>query len=254
MNKQTWNAGRYQRHASFVPELGSGVLQLLDPQPGEYVLDVGCGDGALTQKIATVAADVIGIDTSESMIAAARERGLNAVLMSGDSITFKNRFDAVFTNAALHWIPKCEAVIRGVHHALKHEGRFVGEFGGQGNIAILIKAMSEVVGHHPEMGTFHNPWYFPSRLEYKKQLETHGFKVHYIERIPRPTPLASGVKEWLKIFANHVISNMPSDQEDQFLSETEKMVRPMLFSEEKGWHADYVRIRFSAVKAHRFTT
>jgi len=251
MTKQTWNASQYRNHASFVPELGSSVLQLLDPQPGEWILDVGCGDGALTKKIAKSANEVIGIDSSESMVAAARECGLNAILMSGDSIEYVNKFDAVFTNAALHWIPDYESVIKGVRDALKDGGRFVGEFGGKGNIAILVKAMSKVVGRHPEMGSFRNPWYFPSDIEYKEHLEKHGFTVKHIELIPRPTPLKTGVREWLKVFANHVISGLPSNLEDRFLSETEELVRPELFSENNGWQADYVRIRFAAIKAQQ---
>ena len=246
MTKQTWNASQYQDHASFVAELGSPALQLLNPRPGEHILDVGCGDGALTAKIAKVARQVIGIDSSESMVAAARERGLTAILMSGDAITYERQFDAVFTNAALHWIPDYESVIRGVRSALRDGGRFVGEFGGKGNIAILVEAMREVVGRNPEMGSFHNPWFFPSDIEYKEHLENHGFRVNHIELIPRPTPLEAGVREWLRIFANHVISGMPSDLENQFLTETEDLVRPVLFSAETGWQADCVRLRFSA--------
>ncbi|NBC67072.1 MAG: methyltransferase domain-containing protein [Bacteroidetes bacterium] len=248
MTKQNWDANQYKNHASFVPELGSPVLKLLDPKPDERILDIGCGDGTLTVKIAEIARDVIGIDSSESMVLSARERGLNAVLMSGDSITYENEFDAVFTNAALHWIPDYESVISGVHRALKSSGRFVGEFGGKGNIETLVNAVSEVVDRHPEMGIFRNPWYFPSDTEYQEQLEKHGFVVNHIELIPRPTPLKTGVKEWLKIFANHVISGMPPALEEQFLNETEQLVRPDLYSEDKGWQADYVRIRFSARK------
>ncbi|MEM6839659.1 MAG: class I SAM-dependent methyltransferase [Cyanobacteria bacterium P01_C01_bin.120] len=251
MTKQTWNAAQYQDHASFVAELGSPVLRLLNPQPGECILDVGCGDGALTEKIAKIAKEVIGIDSSESMVAGAQQRGLNAVLMSGDAITYENQFDAVFTNAALHWIPSYDSVIKGVRRALKIGGRFVGEFGGMGNISTLVKAMSEVVGRHPEMGSFINPWYFPSDVEYRDCLEGHGFMVNYIELIPRPTPLETGVQEWLKIFANHVISGMPPHLEKQFLLETEGLVRPVLFSEGNGWQADYVRIRFAADAAQQ---
>lgn len=246
MAKQIWNAAQYRNHASFVPDLGTPVLQLLNPQPGECILDVGCGDGALTEKIATVAKDVIGIDSSESMVAEACQRGLNAILMSGDAISYEKQFDAVFTNAALHWIPDYDRVIKGVRMAIKDGGRFVGEFGGKGNIATLVKAMGEVVGRNPQMGSFHNPWYFPSDMEYRERLEKHGFAVNYIELIPRPTLLEAGIREWLKIFANHVISGMPEYLEDQFLSETEELVRPMLFSEGNGWQADYVRIRFAA--------
>lgn len=251
MTEQAWNPTAYQRHAAFVSELGSAALQLLDPRPGECILDVGCGDGALTKRIAEVARDVIGIDASESMVEAARRRGLTAFVMSGDAMAFEERFDAVFTNAALHWIPDHGSVIRGVWRALKDGGRFVGEFGGRGNIATLVEGMRVVVDRHPEMGAFRNPWYFPSDLEYREQLEKHGFIVKHIELIARPTPLETGVREWLKLFANHLVAGTSPDVEERFLSETEALVRPKLFSSANGWYADYVRIRFAAVKAQR---
>ncbi len=183
------------------------------------------------------------------MIQAARERGLNAVLMSGDAISYVNRFDAVFTNAALHWITDYRSVLQGVSRALKRKGRFVGEFGGYGNIATLIAAMKTAVERNQKMGAFRNPWFFPTDKEYKAHLEEYAFKVKYIELIPRPTPLKTGVREWLKVFGNHIISGMPDDLEEQFLEETERLVRPKLFSDTTGWHADYVRLRFYAEKA-----
>jgi len=249
MSNQNWNAKQYKDNASFVAEFGNSVLELLNPQPTEAILDLGCGDGALTEKISKITSDVIGIDSSESMIHAANGRGLDAYLMSGDSIEYKNRFDAVFTNAALHWIPDYQSVIKGVFIALKENGRFVGEFGGQGNIAILISAMKEVIENNPQMGTFKNPWYFPSSDEYKHHLENNGFEVKVIKLFSRPTPLKTGVKEWLKIFANHIISEMPIHLEDDFLNMTESIVKPKLFSDSTGWQADYVRLRFNAVKA-----
>ncbi len=249
MNNQSWNARQYQENASFVAELGSPVLELLNPRPDEVILDLGCGDGALTEKIDKLAYEVVGIDSSESMVQATQLRGLNAVLMSGDAISYEGKFDAVFTNAALHWITDYQAVFRGVSSALKANGRFVGEFGGYGNIATLIAAMEAVVGRNPIKGEFNNPWYFPTTEEYGMHLEQNGFVVKYIELIPRPTPLKTGVREWLKVFANHIISEMPKDMEATFLSETELLVRPMLFSETAGWHADYVRLRFHAIKA-----
>lgn len=249
MNNQSWDAKQYQENASFVAELGSPVLELLNPQPDESILDLGCGDGALTEKIAKVASEVIGIDSSESMIQAACERGLNAVLMSGDAISYEDKFDAVFTNAALHWITDYQSVIRGVSTALKTNGRFVGEFGGHGNISTLIAAMEAVVDRNASMGNFSNPWFFPTHDEYKMHLEEKGFVVKYIELIPRPTPLKTGVREWLKIFANHIISGIPEHLEDEFLNETEQLVMPALYSDSTGWQADYVRLRFYAVKA-----
>lgn len=249
MSSQVWNAQQYRDNASFVAEFGSAVLDLLNPQPDESILDVGCGDGTLTEKIAAVAQLVVCIDASPSMVQAAKDRGLNAILMRGDDLTFDNAFDAVFTNAALHWITQYDAVIKGVYKALKPSGRFVGEFGGKGNIEQLILAMKTVIETNQNMGAFHNPWYFPDADEYQSALEKHGFSVTYIELIPRPTPLKTGVQEWLKIFANHIISGMNPEQEEYFLKETEKRVKPSLYSEASGWNADYVRLRFHAIKA-----
>jgi 2-isopropylmalate synthase len=183
------------------------------------------------------------------MIQAAKGRGLNAFLMSADDITFENAFDAVFTNAALHWVTKYDAVIKGVYKALKPSGRFVGEFGGKGNIEQVIVAMKTVMGNNKNMGEFHNPWYFPDTDEYRSALEKHGFSVTYIELIPRPTPLKTGLQEWLKIFANHTLAGMTPEQEEAFLEETEKLVKPSLYSEASGWSADYVRLRFRAIKS-----
>ncbi|EAZ91555.1 class I SAM-dependent methyltransferase [Crocosphaera chwakensis] len=248
MNKQTWNPQEYQENASFVAELGSSVLSLLNPQPDESILDLGCGNGTLTEKIASVAREVIGIDSSPSMVQATQEKGLNAVVMSADSITYKNTFDAVFSNAVLHWITDYDSVIKGVFASLKPKGRFVGEFGGYGNIATLIKGMETVVSQNKSMGQFTNPWFFPKADEYKNHLENNGFDVIDISLIPRPTPLKTGVKEWLKIFANHIVSGMPTDMETVFLTQTEQLVKPILYTEKDGWVADYVRLRFHAVK------
>lgn len=249
MNKQTWNAQQYQAKASYVAELGSPVLELLNPQPHEAILDLGCGDGSLTRNIADVAEEVVGIDSSESMVRAAKEKGLTAFPISGDAIPYSNQFDAVFTNAALHWIPDYQSVIQGVHNALKPNGRFIGEFGGYGNIKTLVEAMETVVDQNEAMGQFSNPWFFPSADEYRKHLEDGGFSVVYIELLPRPTHIEAGIREWFKIFADYVISGMPEELEDEFLMQTEQLVKPSLFTEEDGWFADYVRLRFHAIKA-----
>lgn len=253
MNQQTWNAQQYQDNASFVAELGAPVVELLNPQFHESVLDLGCGDGTLTEKIAKAVKEVVAIDSSPSMLEATRKRGLNAVLMSGDSISYQNTFDAVFTNAVLHWITDYDSVIKGVYTALKPNGRFVGEFGGHGNIATLIKAMETLASQHEEIGTFTNPWFFPQADEYKRHLESHGFMVSYIELIPRPTPLKTGVKKWLKVFANHIILGMSPELEEDFFNQIEQLVKPTLHSEKDGWFADYVRLRFHANKSSQGT-
>lgn len=246
MTEQTWNANQYIHHASFVPELGNPVLELLNPRSDETILDLGCGDGALTMKIAETGADVYGIDSSESMIDVAKKRGLKANLGRGESLQFNHQFDAVFSNAALHWMTDYQAVIKGVHQSLKPKGRFVGEFGGKGNIASLLQVMQYLFEKHEDFGEFKNPWFFPSAATYKKALEAEGFEVTYIELIPRPTPLKSGVREWLKIFADNITQSLNQHQKGQFYEEAEELLKPGLYSAEKGWVADYVRLRFVA--------
>jgi len=244
---QAWRASQYINHASFVAEHGSPVLELLNPKRGEVILDLGCGDGALTSDIAKTGANVHGVDSSQSMIEAARQRGLSAEVMSGDKLSFNAEFDAVFSNAALHWMTNVTSVLSGVAKALKPNGRFVGEFGGHGNVASLVNAMIKCFANHSEFGGFENPWYFPSAEQYTQQLQSHGFKVHYIELIPRPTPLDSGVSEWLKIFSNGITKNLNPTQKKQFLDEVEQLVKPHILIQNE-WVADYVRLRFSAEK------
>lgn len=244
---QQWSANQYIDHASFVADHGLTVLKLLNPKQGERILDLGCGDGALTQDIKKMGATVHGVDSSQSMIKAALARGLSAEVMSGDKLTFMKEFDAVFSNAALHWMVNADTVLNGVFNALKPNGRFVGEFGGEGNVGALVHMMSAVFQNHPEFGVFKNPWYFPSTEEYRQKLQNNGFKVHYIELIPRPTPLSSGLKEWLKIFTNGITRDLNVEQNERFLNEVEDLVRPRLFVNGQ-WVADYVRLRFSAQK------
>ncbi len=244
---QKWNAKQYINHASFVAEHGLPVFGLLNPKPDERILDLGCGDGALTQDIANTGASVHGVDSSASMIEATQNRGLSAEVLSGDDLTFNNEFDAVFSNAALHWMTNVDAVLSGVYNSLTVGGRFIGEFGGQNNVGALVNAMQKVFESHPEFGEFDNPWYFPSAEEYRQKLQSNGFHVHSLELIPRPTPLKSGVQEWLKMFSNGITENLHQEQLSTFLNEVEELVRPHLFINSQ-WIADYVRLRFCAEK------
>jgi trans-aconitate methyltransferase len=245
--QQTWDADRYMNNAAFVAAHGEPVVELLQPKPGERILDLGCGDGSLTSKLEAFGASLHGVDASPDMIAAAQQRGLCAEVLSGENLRFSQEFDAVFSNAALHWMKNAEQVIQGVSRALKTPGRFVGEFGGEGNIHILISAMSQVFARHPDFGEFINPWYFPSVNEYKKKLEDNGFAVTYIELIPRPTPLASGIVEWLKIFTSGITSQLDTEQKSAFFAEVEAYLKPRLCKHGQ-WVADYVRLRFAALK------
>jgi 2-isopropylmalate synthase len=248
MQAQTWRHDTYSTHASFVSAFGVSVVDLLQVKPGERILDLGCGEGALAEQLRERGADVLAVDSSPSMILAARSRGIAAFELSGEALPFAREFDGVFSNAALHWMQNYEAVIRGVHDALKPGGRFVGEFGAEGNIKHIVNAMKSAVAANPDFGEFKNPWFFPTGDAYSLALQQGGFQVDYIETFPRPTPLATGIREWLRIFADHVVSGLAEDQAARFFDQVEESVRPYLFSPEHGWVADYVRLRFVATK------
>ena len=246
--QQTWRANDYARDADFVSKLGSPVLDLLNPQSGEKILDLGCGDGTLALQIQELGSSVVAVDSSPSMIEAAQATGLDAAVISGEALTFESEFDAVFTNAALHWMLDYQAVIAGVHRALKPNSRFVGEFGGAGNIAQIREAIAATFAENPELGTFQSPWYFPMPDAYTEALQAGGFEVEYIELIPRPTPLKAGLEAWLKLFADQAIATFAPKQERYFLDSVVEKAKPYLYNEADGWTADYVRLRFVARK------
>lgn len=248
MKKQSWSASEYSQHASFVSSMAGGVLTLLNPQQGETILDLGCGDGELGAYIQDQGCTVIGIDASSSMVASAKARGLTALQVDGHDLAFDNQFDAVFSNAALHWLLQPKKVIGGVHRALKNKGRFVAEMGGAGNIAVLLSAIIDVFKANPDFGAFKNPWYFPSVEEYQTLLEKAGFSVESIKLIPRPTPLVSGLDKWLEIFTDSIVSQLSAEQKTRFFTEVKAKVTSELYSEQEGWVADYVRLKFKATK------
>ncbi|HIF51591.1 MAG TPA: class I SAM-dependent methyltransferase [Thiotrichaceae bacterium] len=248
MTQQKWDAAEYAKHASFVTALASDVVELLNSQFSERILDVGCGDGELTAVLQAKGCSLVGTDASASMIESTKRRGIEAYVVDGHELDFQNEFDAVFSNAALHWLLQPEKVIQGAYAALKSDGRFVAEFGGAGNIAALLKAMQEVLDDNEEFGEFKSPWFFPTVEEYKSLLETGGFEVNTIKFIPRPTPLTSGISNWLEIFAEGITAHLSDENRKVFISLVEEKLRPVLYSDEEGWVADYVRLRFSASK------
>lgn len=243
---QTWDPERYARNARFVSDLGQPVLDLLAPQPGERVLDLGCGDGVLTEKLMALGASVVGVDGSAPQIAAARGRGIDAHVMDGQALAFEREFDAVFSNAALHWMRESDAVIRGVARALRPGGRFVGEFGGHGCVARIVAAVEAALGRRGVDAARLNPWYFPTSTEYGARLAAGGFEVGYIALIPRPTALPGDIRGWLETFCECFTAALPPLDRAAFLHEVQEALRPQLCDAEGRWSADYVRLRFSA--------
>jgi trans-aconitate methyltransferase len=246
--KQHWSAARYAETAHFVPALGAPVLELLAPLPGERILDLGCGDGVLTERIAALGATVVAVDAGPDMIAAAQARGLDARVMDGQNLTFADEFDAVFSNAALHWMRDQQAVLAGVHRALKRGGRFVAEMGGHNNTAAIIVALSAVLARRGINAHQLCPWYFPSADAYRKKLEQAGFAVEEIATIPRPTTLPTGLEAWLDTFAEDFFAAVPQSERLSARAEVADLLRPVLMDETGTWVADYVRLRFRATR------
>lgn len=245
---QSWDPELYARNARFVSDLGMPVVALLDPRPGERILDLGCGDGVLTEKLAALGCDVVGADASPAQVEAARARGLDARVVDGEALSFEAEFDAVFSNAALHWMKKPEAVVGGVRRALRSGGRFVAECGGRGNVTCIQAALAEALRRRGRDAEAVNPWYFPGPEEYRRLLGAHGFEVKEMTLFPRPTPLPGDILEWLETFAGSFLSAVPGAERPSFLREVRDALRPDLCDSQGLWTADYVRLRFAASK------
>jgi trans-aconitate methyltransferase len=248
MAAQTWDPVRYARNARFVADLGMPVVELLNPRPGERILDLGCGDGALTEKLAALGCHVVGVDSSAEQIEAARARGLEVYVTDGQQLTFTNELDAVFSNAALHWMKRADDVIAGVWRALKPGGRFVAECGGAGNIRWIETALHTVLGRRGIDAAAVSPWYYPTAEEYTQRLTRRGFCVTYIALIPRPTLLPGDIGDWLETFAESFLSVVPPQERTAVIDEIREFLRPHLCNLHGQWIADYVRLRFAAVK------
>lgn len=243
---QDWQAGRYAHNAGFVAELGTPVLDLLAPGPQERILDLGCGDGALTARLAELCAAVVGIDAGPDMVRAARDRGLDAQVMDATQLSFDAEFDAVFSNAVLHWVLDPDSVIAGVRRALKPGGRFVGEFGGHGNVAAITVALVAALGTRGIDGAARIPWYFPTVDAYSARLAAGGFVVERIDLIPRPTPLPTDMAGWLDTFAGPFFKGLSASQAAEVRDHALQLLRPVLCDDRGRWTADYARLRFAA--------
>jgi SAM-dependent methyltransferase len=240
----TWSPEDYRQHAAFVPSLGGPLLERLAPRPGERILDLGCGDGALTEAIAATGAEVIGVDRSAEMVRAARARGLDARLADARDLPFDEMFDGVLSNAVLHWILEPDAVLQGVRRALKPGGRFVAELGGHTNIAALTVALRAVLARHGHAPR--SPWYFPTAEEYAARVRAAGLVVRDIALFPRPTVLPTDMTGWFRTFGGPALEAVPEAARPGIVAEIVDLLRPSLCDGEGRWTVDYTRLRVVA--------
>src|SRR6056297_2981638 len=252
MTDNEWDPDDYDSGHGFVAAYGEDLVQLLDPQPGERILDLGCGTGHLTAEIADSGADVVGIDAAGSMVEQAREAYPDLRFEVADAREYEpdGRFDAVFSNAALHWIPgeDHDAVLSTVASALPDGGRFVAEFGGRGNVERVeraVRAELDARGYDTD-----HSWYFPSVGEYAPRLESHDFEVTEAVLFDRPTELdggEAGLREWVGMFGDELFAPVSERDREAILEAVEERLRPELYDAESGtWTADYRRLRLVA--------
>lgn len=245
---QTWDPQAYARDGAFVHQLAGGVLEWLAAQRGEHILDLGCGDGQLTARMLAGGLDVQGVDASASMVAAARARGVPADEAPAEKLPYPDAsFEAVFSNAALHWVRGQNEMMAEVHRVLKPGGRFVAEMGGHGNVAAIRVALISVLEKHGFGDAEEGVNYYPTPAAYTRRLEHHGFKVERIALIPRPTPLEeSGMAAWMRTFRRGVLEKLPEDLRATVVDECCALLAQALRDEDGNWVADYVRLRFIA--------
>lgn len=245
---QTWDPQAYGRNGAFVHGLAGGVVEWLAAQRGERILDMGCGDGQLTERVGATGASVVGVDTSAEMVAAARSRGIAADEAGAEALPYPDAaFDAVFSNAALHWVRDQDAMMDEVRRVLKPGGRFVAEMGGHGNIAAIRVGLMAVLARHGYGNREDGVNYYPTAEAYASRLARHGFNVRRMALIPRPTALPeSGMAGWLRTFRRGVLDSLPETVRDAVVEETVALLAPALRDEEGNWTGDYVRLRFIA--------
>lgn len=238
-----WNAASYQDQYSYVWEHGESLLAQLQPQPDEYILDLGCGTGQLTEKIAASGARVVGIDSDRAMIDRAKANYPHITFQVADAANFHlpNPVDAVFSNAALHWVTQADSAAQCIAQSLKPGGRFVAELGGKGNVQTILVALEKVSGREGL-----NPWYFPSVGEYASLLEKEGLEVVYANLFERPTLLKAGVAGWLDMFSQRFFADLSDEEWTAIVSAVEEEVRELY--KEGEWVADYRRLRVVAAK------
>lgn len=244
---QRWSARLYADNARFVGDLAADAIRLLDPRPGERILDLGCGDGYLTERLAATGAQVEGVDYSPDLVEAARERGLDVHLGNAERLDFHSRFDAAFSNAAMHWMRDAAGVASGVARALRPGGRFVGEFAGARNAEIIRREVHAALGRRGFDPAEIDPWYLPTAEQYRQVLEGAGFRVAHIALFDRPVVIDYPIADWIRTFGSPYLTVLPDEPaRAAMLDEITEDLRPSLLGEDGRWTVDYTRLRFRA--------
>ena len=251
-----WSPEDYANNAAFVPALGGAALDLLAAQPGELIVDLGCGDGVLTARIVEAGARVIGLDASPDMVEAARRRGVDAFVADAQALDLTQQafrfgqFDAAFSNAALHWMLEPLAVATGVFAVLRPGGRFVGEMGGAGNVAALRGALREVVKAAGYVLPDDDPQWYPSAEHFTNLYEAAGFVDVRAQLVERPTPMPRGIAPWVLTFRRGLLdmAGVPEEERLPIAQAVERRVADTLQRPDGSWFADYIRLRFTMRK------
>ncbi|AMV48773.1 class I SAM-dependent methyltransferase [Paraburkholderia caribensis] len=245
---QQWSTSLYESNARFVGDLAARAVELLNPQPGERILDIGCGDGYLTEKIAATGAVMIGVDYSPELVATARARNLDVRVGNAEELDFFQEFDGAFSNAAMHWMRRADAVVRGIAKALKPGGRFVGEFAGARNAYYIRQAVHEALTHRGFDAEEIDPWYLPDEDEYREVLEGGGLIVSHIELFDRPVVIDYPVRDWIRTFGSPYLTVLDEHDRAPLLNEVTRQLAPHLLGKDGRWTIDYTRLRFRAEK------
>jgi len=253
MAAEKWDARLYDAKHAFAWEKAKGVVELLAAKSGERILDLGCGTGTLTAEIAACGAHVVGVDRSSEMIDAARKKfpAIQFEVCDARALPFSAEFDAVFSNATLHWIPEAESVVEGVSRSLKRAGRFIAEFGGKGNVRSVVAALENALTQLGISSGGANPWFYPSVAQYAALLEKHALEVREAALFERPTKLEDGERglaTWIIMFGNSFLERVPEDQRTAFLRAAEDAGRRSLWKGDH-WELDYRRLRIAARKS-----